>query len=845
MFVVLVAAPVLADSPLISETKLTPLEAAGYECFGRSVMVSGDTAVVGAPYNDAVGDDAGCAYVYERNAGGPNMWGEVAQLSASDAAAGHGFGWSVAISGDTIVVGAGIEVDAGAVYVFERDAGGADMWGEVTKLTASDGAALDFFGCSVSISGDTVVVGAPRHSAAAQFSGAAYVFGRDAGGSNTWGEVTKLTASDAESNDWFGGSVSISGSTTVVGAYQDDDAGYGAGSAYVFDRDAGGADMWGQVAKLTALDTGASDQFGRSVSISGDSIVIGAPGHAGFLTGAAYVFEYFGAPFLWAEVAKLTASDVAINDYFGESVSISGDWVAVGAPGSLGAADLSSSAYVFGRDAGGADMWGEVATLTRSDVGPNQLFGHSVSISGESVLAGSPRYGPGASYVFDRNTGGPDAWGEVIRLTASDAAGRDQLGNAVSISGDTAVVGVRLDDAGRDRGSAYIFERDAGGADMWGEVARLTLPVYLISGGNHFASSVSVSNDTVVVGDPVLDGHQQGAVHVFDRNAGGTDAWGQVAIWGAVPPVEHDHFGHSLSLSGDNLVVGAPFDGPGSAHIFYRNAGGSNGWGHLAKLTASDGTAEDVFGWSVSIWGDYAVVGALLDDGAGINAGAAYIFHRHAGGIDNWGEVRKLTASDAVAEDFFGWSVSIWGDIVVVGAHGTDDHGSLSGSAYLFGRDTGGANNWGQIKKITASDAAAGDLFGWSVSISGLSAYVFERDAGGANNWGEVTKLTASDAAPGDAFGSAVSISGDSILIGAPSDDDRGIDSGSAYVFDEQPCVGDIDDSGDVGVDDLIAVVMAWGPCPPFVACPADVDGNFEVDVDDLLAVITNWGPCP
>jgi hypothetical protein len=193
---------------------------------------------------------AGAAYVFERNQGGGDNWGEVAILHASDAQGDDRFGQSVSISGDTLVVGANYEnggtgdplSGAGAAYVFERNQDGADNWGEVTILQASDAQAYDRFGQSVSISGDTLVVGAYREDGGAgdpfSSSGAAYIFERNQDGGDNWGEVMILRASDAQTGDDFGQSVSISGYTLVVGAYYED-GGAGdplsdAGAAYVF-----------------------------------------------------------------------------------------------------------------------------------------------------------------------------------------------------------------------------------------------------------------------------------------------------------------------------------------------------------------------------------------------------------------------------------------------------------------------------------------------------------------------------------------------------------------------------------------------------------------------------------
>lgn len=175
-----------------------------------------------------------------------------------------------------------------------------------------------------------------------------------------------------------------------------------------------------------------------------------------------------------------------------------------------------------------------------------------------------------------------------------------------------------------------------------------------------------------------------------------------------------DEFGHSVSISDDYAIVGAARDDnfSGSTYIFYRNQGGSNNWGQQKKLTASDAEAYDYFGNSVSTNGDYAIVGASYNDDDGYNSGSAYIFYRNKDGENNWGQQKKLTASDATAEDYFG-HVSISGDHVIIGAL---SGGNNTGSAYSFLRS---GSSWSQKERVIASDGAAFDYFGRSVSISG------------------------------------------------------------------------------------------------------------------------------
>jgi FG-GAP repeat protein len=278
--------PISIDPLLINKhQKLTASDAAEGDFFGVSVAVSGDTIVVGAWDNDGGSENSGSAYVFVRSG---VSWTEQQKLTASDAAAGDDFGGSVAIDGDTAVVGARLNDDAGdssgSAYVFVRS---GTTWTEQQKLTASDAAERDSFGESVAVSGDTAVVGARWNDDAGDSSGSAYVFVRSG---TTWTEQQKLTASDAAEGDFFGISVAISGDTAVVGVRNDDVVGINSGSAYVFVRS---GTIWTEQQKLTASDAAAVDRFGLDVAISGDTVVVGAPANddAGFNSGSVYIYK--------------------------------------------------------------------------------------------------------------------------------------------------------------------------------------------------------------------------------------------------------------------------------------------------------------------------------------------------------------------------------------------------------------------------------------------------------------------------------------------------------------------------------------------------------------------------
>lgn len=397
---------------------------------------------------------------------------ETAKLTATDADELDHLGSSVAIDGDILIAGAFRDshdsaINAGSAYVFVRDSGNAGAWEQVAKLIGTDTASCDYFGFSVAISGDTAVVGA-RHNDPGGLSeaGAAYIFTRDQGGADAWGQVAKLTAGDAEPGDSFGISVAISGDTVVVGSALDDhDGKYHAGSAYVFMRDTGGTDAWGQVAKLTAADAEERDEFGTSVAVEGDTVVVGAilDNHPGLLgTGSAYIFmRDLGGANAWGELIKITASDDEVGDEFGTSLAISGDSVVVGVGGYAG-----EEAYVFDRNSGGSGVWGQVAKITASDAGANDDFGYAVAIDRDTVVVGAALAGfsgqptAGSAYVFLRDQGGPDAWGEAAKLTASDGENEDRFGVSVTIDGTSVAIGASGDDHSgvQNPGSLYLFE---------------------------------------------------------------------------------------------------------------------------------------------------------------------------------------------------------------------------------------------------------------------------------------------------------------------------------------------------------------------------------------------------
>jgi hypothetical protein len=731
------ASPASRDS-VFQRAKLTASDAAGGDNLGDSVAIYGSTAVVGAYLKSSF---SGAAYVYVETGG---TWSQQAELTASDAPAGE-FGVSVAIYRSTVVVGAQSKNSStGAAYVFVRS---GTTWSQQAELTASDATAGDEFGQSVAINGSTVVIGAYSKNS---FTGAAYVFARSG---TTWSQQAELTASGGGADEDFGVSVAISGSSAVVGAFAGDSS--GAGAAYVFARS---GSAWSQQAKLTASDATAGDEFGRSVAISGSTLVVGAWGNSSF-TGAAYVFARSGAT--WSQQEVLTASDPAVGDRFGVSVMLSGSTAVVGAYLDDSGA---GAAYVFERSGTG---WSQETKLTAFDAAANDQFGFSLAVAGSTALVGArgSNSAAGAAYVFVLPA-------QQAELSGSDTAAGDDFGYSVAISGSTAVVGAYTKECcASDMGAAYVFVRSG---TNWSQQAKLTASDAAVD--DFFGASVAISGSTVVVGAPGKNS-ATGAAYVFARS--GT-AWSQQAELTASDGVANDGFGQAVAISGSTAVIGASAENTstavGAAYVFVISGGV---WTQQAKMTASDAANGDDFGFWAAISGSTLVIGAPGKDSG---AGAAYVFVR-SGTV--WSQQSKLTASDAATGDGLGQSVAISGSTAIVGA---ESGNSNTGAAYVFVRS---GTNWSQQAKLTASDAASGEEFGISVAISGSTAivgaqaknaytgagYVFSRSG---TAWSQQAELTASDGATESSFGESVAISGSTAIVGAYT---RNANTGASYLF--------------------------------------------------------------
>ena len=375
---------------------------------------------------------------------------DIQKLSASDGKTDARFGCSVSIDDDYAIIGAVEDNEngyrSGSAYIFKLE---GTIWTEQTKLLPSDGLAYQNFGVSVYIDGEYAIIGATGDDSNGLDSGSAYIFKREG---TIWTEQTKLLPSDGEEDYIFGGCVSLYGDFAIIGSTGDKENGEYSGSAYIFKRE---GTIWTEQTKLLPSDGEQFESFGRSVAIDGDYTIIGAPGDNdnGYVAGSAYIFKRNGN--LWSEQSKLLASDGEKYDYFGRSVSIDGQYVIIGA---WGDESRSGSAYIFKRE---GEIWTQLEKMSPSDIDSGDYFGFSVSINGDYAIVGAEgdnakAYGAGSAYIFKRNG---VTWSKHAKLLAPDGEEKNWLGCSVSLNEDNVIIGALGADGNKPKsGSAYLFK---------------------------------------------------------------------------------------------------------------------------------------------------------------------------------------------------------------------------------------------------------------------------------------------------------------------------------------------------------------------------------------------------
>ena len=700
-------------------------------------------------------------------------------------------------------------------------------------------------GAAVAVDGDITAVSVPNDSSAASNAGVVKVYRTSSGEL-----LYVLPNPNPGVDDRFATSLAVLGTRIVVGTYADDSTAVDSGSVYIFDLTSATPTM--PVMQLTNPDAATATYFGNSVGISGNLIVVGAPGdsNGAFRAGSAYVYDLSSAT---PSIARWTIRNPAPgnSDYFGYAVAISGQRVVVGAFKDSGISPQAGSAYVYNLSSANPTV--PAVILTKPGTSGSVLFGCAVAISGTRVVIGAYQdytgsvASSGSAFVYDLAGGAPTI--PVVTLTNPTPASGDYFGYAVAMDGNRVVVGAYLDDTvGTDSGIAYVYDLD--GATPATPLVTLNRPA-AVANGDQFGTSVAISGALVVIGAPGVsegDSHT-GSAYAYDM--GGATPTVTLAVMNTLSFAGNAKFGRSVAVSGSRMVAGASdsdtnLSGAGSAYVndlaggatvplyvlnnpqpvandgfgvavamsgnivavssfTHLNANGSKGMVCLYDLggaapnvpfltLTNPGNGYGGFGYSLAMTGTHVVVAAPFDASTGANSGRAYVF-AYTSPTPNV-PVATLENPTPAVNDYFGDSVAISETRVVVGADRDDTGATDAGSVYIY--EMASANPATPVVTLHNPVPHTGDVFGRSVAISGTrvvvgspsenpafyypSVYVFDIATASPTvpvatlrNTGNSSKFTKS-------YGAAVAISGTRIMVGEPTYDGGNV--GHVFAFD-------------------------------------------------------------
>jgi len=821
--------------PVSEQTKLTACDGVVQDQFGGGVAIDGNWAVVGAHYHDEIGSNAGTAYIFKYENG---AWYQHSKLLAFDGYANDRFGKSVAIDGNTIVVGADEKTynqlgRAGAAYIYDFD---GTNWNFAQKITAPNPASSDYFGFSLDISDGYIVVGARYDDELGTNAGAAYVYKRING---SWLFEEKLLPSDGSSGDYFGYDVAIDQNNVIVGAHRNSEILSHGGAAYIYTFN---GSSWIET-KIITSDNKVGDYFGYSVDINGNTAVVGA-----YLVdniynneGAVYVFEFSNDT--WNETQKIHSNNP--DSYFGWDVSFDENFLLISGGSNEG------KAYVYQNN----NNWIFDRLITAYDDEDNHDFARSLSISGERMIMGAvyaSLQNGGAAYLSnvcqgisinhqpaetsvcintpfslsssEPNTNWYDGNGDLLqtnsntlnhiatedieiimesmrgnsgcvvydtlniqtsspqitnlptqtKITSCSGGGSQRFGNAVDISGEWAIVGEK------DNKAAHIWRKVNG---QWEYGQRLSPQIPINAG--YFGADVAIHGNIATVTSTYAYGNRYSELYIYEYN----DIYWELSAKFNVPVTQYqNHFNGAVDIFDNTAVVGVRNSNGEDFVCVYEKI--NNEWQQIEILPAPDGTTAVNFAFSISVYESILAVGARSHTGTG----ATYIF-RKSNGI--WGFEELIKGSDTQAGDLFGHAVDVQGDLIVVGAPNAEDESLTNrvrhGVVYAFHYDKGIWQEKGRMigdydrdnHGVGSSVGVDGDMivagaFWGELAYDGDGIFLFQYDG---VDWQKVEKIASEYTSGNDKFGNAVAIDNGEIIAASDLDDEIGTDAGAA----EQP----------------------------------------------------------
>lgn len=751
--------------------------------------------------------------------------------------AGNGLGQSAAIDGNILAVGSPYDdiggADSGIVNLYNAATGAL-----LHRLTNPNPSRESYFGWSIAVSGNRVVVGAPEDDTGSNDTGIAYVY--DFTSPTPAVPVLVIENPNPAQNDTFGWSVAIDGDLVVVGVPEGDSGQLDAGCAYVFDLDSSSPAV--PLVKFNNPNSGG-ENFGVSVAVSGTRVVVGAaPDDAGGDACRAYVYETSSATPATPAVVLADGSP-ATNDHFGVLVDISGSIVVVAAPQEDTGAQNAGACYAF--DVGGATPTVPVVTINNPAPALNDNFGSAISIDGPSLLVGSYLDDQGGTdcgrvHLFNLSSGTPSV--PALVIDNPSPANNDFFGRSVAISGSRLVAGAPGDNTGAsDAGSAYVHDLNSATP----AIAVYALNTPSTSSDEEFGTAVAISGTMVVVGTHHDDkgASNAGCVYVHDSTSG-TPHLPVLTIENPTP-VLNDYFGAAVAATGNQIIVAAYQDdggatNAGTVYVYQRNSGTPSV--PVFSIPNPTPQAQDQFGNAIAVSGPLLVAGAFKNDAGAVDAGSAYIFNLAS--ATPAVPILTLDNPEPGAEDWFGYSVAIFGTKVAIGAYGDDTGAANSGSVYIY--DTTSVTPTVPVAILRNPLPGVDDWFGYTVGIAGSNVLVgCPMNESGANDSGSAYVFDLSSETPGvpsvtmdnpapepeDYFGISVAISGTRLVVGASEVDVGAGDTGSAYVYEltsSTPSVpADILDNLDKHAGDWFGFSTAIDGTNIVVGAPLD-DGDTE-----------------
>lgn len=678
-----------ADGSFVSRMQ-PPATVTTDEGFGEAVATDGDYVIVGAPRDNTLAGISGTAFLYSAQSGGnPSL-----TITQPSAAAGDAFGYSVAISGDLIVIGAPGEdtagTDSGTIYIFSALLGSL-----LHTIPNPDAAAGASFGSAVAIVGNTIVAGAPHDNTGAAGAGRAYLI--DASNGNL---LDRLDNPTPDAGDQFGASVALSAGLAIVGTPFDDSSAADAGTAYLFDPVSG--DFY------TAINhpvPAVGDQFSGSLSLSGDLLVVGAKGFDASATdlnaGRAYLFQASMGTLL----ATLVNPTPAENEYFGQSLAISAAGIVTGSWGHDGLAVDSGEAYLF-------DATGNLTTTIASQPpAANEGFGNALALAGERFVVGHANdntngQASGKVAIYNRDTGLLER-----EFFAPNPARGDSFGSSVAVAGNRLAVGASGKSlSGADGGVVFVFDLTTG--DLLQSILNPTP-----AASENFGAQLAFEGTTLVIGNPQDQEQAQGngAVYLYDA------ATGLLTQTINNPSAAADErFGAAIAIAGDLIAIGAPgysvsLANSGRMYVFSVATG-------LISQTYENPTpaVNDQFGYAVDLDGTNLLTSAPFDDTGAADSGRAYLYNATTANPPF-----TLTNNGVAPNDQFGVALALAGNKAVISAVGRGTGSGMIALVDLASRQL--------IETITGPSPNTGDAFGSAVVMDGNYFAIAAKNDGSVN----------------------------------------------------------------------------------------------------------------